>query len=72
MTRNVLIKLGNFMLCVMYALGSLVILFPNEPSAIPHNMGYASVGVLLLATAIFGSPYVVECESIWNLLTDRM
>jgi hypothetical protein len=62
MTRNTFIKLGNFMLCVLYALGSLVILFPNEQSVIPHNMGYVSVGVLLLATAIFGSPYCVGCD----------
>ena len=47
---------GNFLLAVMYVLGGLVFLFPNTSSVI-QPFGTVALGIALLATGIFGSPY---------------
>ena len=55
--RRYLAKIGNILLAVVYIFGALIILFPTQETIIPHEFGYLSVGVLLLSTSLFGSPY---------------
>jgi hypothetical protein len=47
---------GNVLLAVMYIFGGLAFLFPNE-SPIVQPFGPVALGIVLLATGIFGSPY---------------
>jgi len=60
--RKILIRLANLLIAMFYMLGSLVVLFPNQPTVIPHEVGYTAVGILLLSTGIFGRGYYVERE----------
>jgi hypothetical protein len=61
-SRKIFIKLANFLLCVFYMLGAVVVLFPNQETVVPHEFGYLAVGILLLATGVFGSGYFLESE----------
>ena len=55
--RQYLVKIGNILLAVVYVFGALITLFPTQQTIIPHEFGYLSIGVLLLSTSLFGSPY---------------
>lgn len=50
-------RIGNLFITVAYALGGIVILFPDDVNEIIVPFGKISIGILLLATALFGAPY---------------
>jgi len=45
---------GNLLLAVMYVFGGLALLLPNGPQIVQPMV---ALGVALLATGLFGSPY---------------
>jgi hypothetical protein len=53
---------GNILLAVVYVLGALTFLFPNA-SQIVQPFGTLAVGVALLTTGLFGSPYYTHFEN---------
>jgi len=51
----------NLLISILYIFGGLTFIFPNEPPII-QSCDTIAIGIALLTTGIFGSPYLTLFE----------